>query len=227
MLAALTKRPWISLGFMVTVLTACSIKLQLEPTGVRAANFAGTWKLSSSQSDNVEAGMRRAFETMEAKARRSDRRNEPMQGGGPRAPGVPGPEEGSSDGQAPLMQSWWLKEQRREEDSFIRDIMPPAELRIVQSPGRMELAPVKGGAKRSFEPGMPSTLVTEYASMRIQSGWEGGTFVVHCADSAAKLTTIERYSLTGDDELTEQLIIELPQMKAQTYRVVYRRAPAE
>lgn len=214
------------MGWILVGVAACSSNLELMPATAGKSHFSGVWALDASRSDAVEKTLREALlaaDAEEAAKRRRIRRQDPY--------GLPDPEDsdsgppvmGRADDNKPRPQPWWRRDQQRREDDFIRFVSPSTQLRIEESNGRVEIVSPAGGAKRSFAPGDPSTLVTGFATFRIRSGWEGNTFVVESRDSDADLEVVERYSLTSQGELQELLTVELPLIKTQTFRSIYKR----
>lgn len=214
------------MGWLLVGVAACSSNLELMPATAGKTNFSGSWALDSSRSEAVEKMLRDALlaaDAEEAAKRRHIRRQDPY--------GLPDPEDmddgppamGPADEARPRPQPWWRRDQQRREDDFIRFISPQKQLHFEESGGRVEIVSPGGGAKRSFEPGNPSALVTGFATFRIRSGWEGNTFVVESRDSDAKVEVIERYSLTPQGELQQLLTVDLPLIKTQTFRSLYKR----
>lgn len=215
-------------------LAACSMNLRPEP--VQTADFSGVWVRDTARSDDVAAKLKAAFKAAadkQAKKRRGRRGGPGPEGEGPY--GLPSdagngpPGQGSNQGPNPGpgqggQPSWWQREQSRQEEEFINAVNPPAQLRITQTAGRVELVSTAGGARRTFDPERPSSLITIYATLRIESGWQGNVFVVHSQDSSAKMEITERYSLTPSGDLQEQILLDMPEAKKQNYRVLFKRA---
>lgn len=208
--------------FAVLILTGCSPNLRPTPASTAAVSFAGTWTLDKARSDRVdeELGLTlRAANEKQAKKAKSRRMPGPEFGDFPES----SPPQGDQAA-GPPYEPWWLREQKRLEEELVAAIKPPESLRIVQTQGRVEIISMAGGAWRVFDPARSSTLVTDYATLRIESGWQGNVFVVWSSDGAAKLSITERYSLDSKGDLDERLVIEVPNAKTQNYHVIYKRA---
>lgn len=205
--------------FAVLMLAACSPNLRPSP-GTAAIDLTGTWQLDRVRSDRVDEELRL---TLNAVRERQMKRFRSRTAG----PGfdnllLEGPMP-NGEGGSPA-EPWWMREQKRLEEDLISAIKPPESLRIVQTQGRVEMLATSGGARRVFESARPSTLVTGYATLRLESGWERNVFTVTSTDAAAKLRIVERYEFDAVGDLHERLEIEMPGAKTQRYHVIYRRA---
>lgn len=204
------------------LLTACAPNLRPAPQSAAGVNLAGAWTLDKARSDRVDEELRLALNSASEKEMKRVRSR--------RAPGMDldgfpqGPSQEGERAAGPPPEPWWLREQKRLQEELIAAIKPPDSLRIVQAQGRVEMISLAGGAWRVFDPVRSSTLVTGYATLHIQSGWQGDAFVVQSADTAAKLKIIERYTLDAKGDLDQRLTFEMPDVKTQQYHVIYQRA---
>lgn len=216
---AMRAQPFPYVFFAVLMLAACSPNLRPSP-GTAGIDLTGTWQLDRARSDRVDEELRLTLNAVRERQMKKFRSR-------PASPDFDGLLEGPApDGQGGSPpEPWWAREQKRLEEDLISAIKPLELLRIVQAQSRVEMISTAGGARRVFEPARPSTLVTGYATLRLESGWERNIFVVTSTDAAAKLRIVERYEFDAAGDLHERLEIEMPGAKTQRYHVIYRRAP--
>jgi len=118
--------------------------------------------------------------------------------------------------------SWEVKEQEEQYRAMLDTFAPRPEVVITDGAGQIVLAPMLA-ARRAFEPGVSSTLVTSFAHLHVVSGWQEDDFVVTSTDSKSGIAVTERYRLQPDHSLTLALTISLKYMDTQQYLLTYRK----
>jgi hypothetical protein len=118
--------------------------------------------------------------------------------------------------------SWEVKEQEEQYRAMLDAFTPRPELVITEGSGQIIFAPVQT-ARRVFEPGGSSTLVTSFAHLRVFSGWQADDFIVTSTDGKADVAVTERYRLQPDHSLLLSVTISLKYMDTQQYSLVYRK----
>jgi len=118
--------------------------------------------------------------------------------------------------------SWEVKDQEEQYRAMLDTFAPRAQLTISESAGQIVLAPMLA-ARRVFEPGASSTLITSFAHLHVVSGWQEDDFVVNSTDSKAGIAVTERYRLQPDHSLTLSLTVSLKYMETQQYLLNYHR----
>lgn len=207
------------------LVAACGMNLRPAPLAA-SASLSGIWLASTVQRNAGLEQFRAAMKLADDKQRRSEQKraspgrppnaqpgassNGAM--GGPPAPGNPGGRE-----------NWEVREEREQEQALLAAVVPPESLGISQIAGRIDITP-SIGAKRSFTPGEPSTLVTTFGSFYIESGWQGDEFVVHSKDAQDGIDVVERYRKQMDGNLAIAIAFSTRIMKEQQLKLVYHAA---
>ncbi len=209
----------VALLLLASLCTACGMNLRPEPLS-RNVDIAGHWQLLDGQRTTIEQQLRTAMEQARAKQEKRNRRREPM--GRPDGEGMVPPEQAADTPDGPgnggpgaRRDNWEQREQREQETALLNAVLPSSELRIVQQDDRLEFTPAQGGRRR-FDRGVRSTLVSSFATLRIESGWQANVFVVHSHDYAQKIDIVERYSRQPDG-LLMQVLLNLPDTKDQVF----------
>jgi hypothetical protein len=115
------------------------------------------------------------------------------------------------------------REQHEQNEALLNAVLPSRQLQIRQAANHLELLP-ELGAQRGFDIGVTSTLVTRYATLHVESGWQGNEFVIHSRDSEREINMIERYQRFGAT-LRWQLQLRIPDAKQQLFTATYQLLP--
>jgi hypothetical protein len=216
---------WLPLAAFTALLLSvagCGMSLRPEPTGMEAS-LAGQWQLQSPQRATLADNMRAVMEQARAKQDKRDRqdsrrRPEPDINFSPPDTEADMPDHPPS-GHGPRRPKWEAREQVEQQEALLNAVLPSDKLQIVQSATRTEFIPSLGGRRR-FDKGVESTLVTHYATLRIESGWQTNVFVVHSKDAAQRIDIVERYQRLGD-RLHMQVQMSIPDAKDQLFVADY------
>lgn len=219
------------------MLSACGPNLRSypQPSGER---IDGNWVMAEAERERVATALRAALESAAAKEAKRDAARRPRMPGGPGGPSGAGgagpsssPAEGTQKGgdvptNLPLFMvrpPWELREQKEQREALIQMLKPPTQLHIMQKGTTVEFSAV-GTAKRRFEAGTRSQLVSTYASFRTESGWQQREFVIHSVDDEQHFSIYERYSRGTDGRLSLHLTFSVPDAKTVDLTVSF--APA-
>ncbi|MGC3980716.1 MAG: hypothetical protein QM808_05600 [Steroidobacteraceae bacterium] len=221
-----------SIALLALACTACGMNLRPQPSA-QEQSIAGQWQLNAPQHDAMVATLRTAFEQAQGKQEKRNKRRGPQGGPGgpgemggsgegepeaPDAAGAPGP-----DGPAPRRDNWQVREQREQQEALINAVVPSNKIQINQGSSRIELVP-ETGARRRFDMGLNSTLVSNYATLLIESGWQKNIFVIHSRDANEGIDIIERFQRQGAG-LHVQVELKVSQLKKQVLDADYVMVP--
>jgi hypothetical protein len=205
----------------------CGMHLRPEPVGIES-NIAGHWQLQTPQRAVLVNGLRTVMEQARAKQdmrERLDARHRPE----PEVRLTPPDADADADtsdpahpGRGPRHNDWEAREHIEQQEALLNAVLPSDELQVVQSATQIELIPSTGGRRR-FDMGVTSTLVTHYATLHVESGWQANVFVVHSRDSEQKINIVERYQRLGD-RLHMQVQMSIPDAKDQLFTADYVHA---
>jgi len=192
------------------MIAACQPSLQVAPRSPHS--LAGTWVADAQACAAVETQLKNALQSAkERELHDAMRRN---------AKRIRLQEEAMS---AKIESgSWEIKEQEEQYSAMLDTFVPHAELAISDGTGQIVLAPMQA-ARRTFDPGGSSTLVTSFAHLHVVSGWQMDDFVVSSVDSKAGIAVTERYRLQSDHSLALSLTVSLKYMDTQQYLLIYRK----
>ena len=211
-----------ALALLVLSVAGCGMQLRPDASGPNA-NIAGEWQLQSPSRSAIADTLRAAME--QARAKQDDRDRQAMRRR-PESDVNFSPPDGSVDGSDHPRSNrdmrhpkWEAREQREQQDALLNAVLPNDKLQIVQSPNRIEFIPLPG-ARRRFDKGEGSTLVTQSGSFRVESGWQDNAFVVHSRDSEQKINIVERYQRMGE-RLHMQVQLSIPDAKDQLFVADY------
>lgn len=218
-----TVLPWLLIALLAGICSACSMNLRPEPVG-RGQSIAGQWQLLPPQREALANTLRTAMTQAQAKQEKRDRRRAPQQG--PDGIGTQDGDMAPRDAAGTELQgppgrrnNWEAREQLEQQEALLNAVLPSNQLQINQSALRVELIP-DVGARRRFDMGTNSTLVSNYATLHIESGWQDDVFVIHSKDSAQNIDIIERYQRQGNN-LHLQVHLSLPDIKDQLFVASY------
>lgn len=208
---------------LLLLLAGCGMRLRPEPVGV-SSTLAGHWHLQTPQREALANELRHVMQQAYDKQEKRDRdevrrRREPEISFTPPPADVDSTAAGAPAGPEKRRVNWETREQRQQQDALLNAVLPGETLQIVQSATRVEFLPANTGRRR-FDMGVTSTLVTQYATLRVESGWQGNEFVVHSRDSEQKITIVERYRRQGD-HLRMQVQMSIPDAKDQMFIADY------
>ena len=201
----------------------CGMHLRSELPG-STIGLAGQWRLTT-QREVLADQLHTAIEQAQAKEmkRYRSRRPEGAANGEPVSnddilPPEPSREPGMTP---PKRDNWVMRDLRERTDGLINAVLPSRVLRIVQAPRRVEMFGDAGPARR-FDAGVGSTLVTGFATLRIESGWQGSEFVVHSRDAEQGLDIVERYRRLDGTHLQMQVRLKQRDVPTQQFVADYR-----
>ena len=209
----------ISMFALLLVCAACAPALQ--PVPVHPRSLTGDWVADVARCNAVndqlhaalDAAQRKELQGVTKHARR-------MQADSAAADGAHAGEGGHM---GPY--SWEMRDQKEQYQALFDEIHPVTEIQIVHQPGLIQFSS-PSLAQRNFEPGTSSTLVTTFAHLRIESGWQNDEFVVHSKDNKTDIEITERYRLQQDGSLLLSVILSVKYMETQQYTLVYHRRAA-
>ena len=213
-----------ALVLMAILGAGCGMHLRPEPVGTES-NIAGHWRLQAPQREVLVNSLRAAMEQAHAKQNLRDRRDarhrpEPEDKlTAPDADTDTDTPDAARPGRGPRHNDWETRERLEQQEALLNAVLPSDELRIVQSAAQIEFIPSAGGHRR-FDMGVTSTLVTNYATLHVESGWQANVFVVHSRDSEQKINVIERYQRLGG-RLHMQVQMSIPDAKDQLFTADY------
>lgn len=141
----------------------------------------------------------------------------------PPEPELPAGESGALARAGDRRNNWQAREQRAQTEALLNAVLPARQLQISQTAQRIEMIPA-GSAHRNFDRGVSSTLVSNYASLRIESGWQANVFVVHSRDTEQGINIVERYWRQGES-LQVQVQVQLPDAAEQILTASYALRP--
>lgn len=209
---------------VIAAAAGCGMHLRPEPVGMES-NMAGRWRLQTPQRAVLVNSLRAVMEQARAKENlreRLDARRRPE----PEVKLTPPDAEADADTSDPARpgrgrrhNDWETREHLEQQEALLNAVLPSDELHIVQSATQIELIPSVGGRRR-FDMGVTSTLVTNYATLHVESGWQANVFVVHSRDSEQKINIVERYQRLGD-RLRMQVQMSIPDAKDQLFAAEY------
>lgn len=216
------------LALGVIVCAACSMNLRPQPEA-SGQSIAGQWQLQSPSRDALAGYLRAVMDQARAKEEQRERRRYPRS--------IPPEEEGATPDTTPLpaaeasqpgagpqspfrRNNWEAREQREQQEALLNAVLPSKKLQISQVSNRVEILP-DGVARRRFDMGVSSTLVSSYATFRIESGWQANVFVVHSRDREQGIDIVERYQRVGSNALHMQVQLSLPNAKDQIFDADY------
>lgn len=202
----------IALLLLAIVTTACQPSLQMVPRTPRS--FAGAWVADADACSAVELKLKEALQAAkERELHDAIRRNSKR---------MRMPDDSTSPGGRIESGSWEVKEQEEQYRSMLDSFAPRSELTITEGNGQIVVAPAQV-ARRVFEPGASSTLITSFAHLHVVSGWQVDDFIVTSTDSKSGVAVTERYRLQPDHSLLLSLTISLKYMETQQYSLIYRK----
>jgi hypothetical protein len=194
------------------IAAACQPSLQVTPRSPRSV--AGTWVTDAAACAAIEQRLKEALQTAKDRElhdaiRRNTKRMRVA-------------DDGMSPGGRIDSGSWEVKEQEEQYRAMLDAFTPRPELNITEGNGQVIIAPTQV-ARRVFEPGTSSTLVTSFAHLHVSSGWQADDFVVTSTDSRSGVAVTERYRLQPDHSLMLSLTVSLKYMETQQYSLTYRK----
>jgi|GEM_PF-2947573 len=214
---------WLAGAVLLSCLTGCGMQLRPDPSSNRGTSIAGQWQLQSPSRAELANNLRAVMDQAQAKQDRRDRQEMRRRGDAdinfspPDADGDGADHPHSAhDWRHP---KWEAREQAEQRDSLINAVLPSDKLQITQTAERIEFIPSLA-ARRRFDKAVTSTLVTSYASLRVESGWQGDEFVVHSRDAQQHIDIVERYQRFGD-RLHMQVQLSIPDAKDQLFVADY------
>jgi hypothetical protein len=213
------------LALGAVICAACSMNLRPQPE-TSGQSIAGQWQLQSPSREALAGYLRAVMDQAHAKQEQRERRRYPRSIP-PEA--IPLPDDAASQPgagpQSPFRRNnWEEREQREQQEALLTAVLPSKKLQISQGSSRVEIMP-DGVARRRFDMGVSSTLVSGYATFQIESGWQANVFVVHSRDRERGIDIVERYRRVGSNALHLQVQLSLPEAKEQTFDANYVLAP--
>jgi len=201
---------------------ACSMPLRPAPES--PTDLSGQWQLPAAQRDAIMVSLHEELDQARTKLIQKELKSRSRYCGpdGNVTSVVDNASSSESAQTCPsaAINNWQKRDQQRQQEELLNAVVPVMKLRIVHTSNRIELLP-DSSAPRRFETGMSSLLVTSYATMKVESGWQGNVFVVHSEDSAQGLNIIERYQREAPDRLSVQVQLDIPDMKHRVLSVTY------
>ena len=207
---------------IVLVCGACSMPLRPAPES--PTDLSGQWQLPAAQRDAIMVSLHEELDQARTKLIQKELKSRSRYCGpdGNVTSAVDNASSSVSAQSCPstAINNWQERDQQRQQEELLIAVVPGMKLRIVHTSNRFELLP-DSSAPRRFETGMSSLLVTSYATMKVESGWQGNVFVIHSEDSAQGLNIIERYQRESPDKLSVQVQLDIPNMKHRVLSVTY------
>jgi hypothetical protein len=205
---------------LVLSVAGCGMHLKPDASGSNSS-IAGQWQLQSPSravlADNLRTVMDEAWGKQDKRDQQQYRRR-------PDSDVNLAPPDADDADHPPSARDlrhpkWEARERLDKRDALLNAILPADKLQIVQSENRIEFIP-SPGARRRFDKGERSALVTSYADLRVESGWQANVFVVHSRDSEQGINIVERYQRNGD-RLRMQVELSIPDAKGQMFAAEY------
>ena len=201
---------------------ACSMPLRLVPESPTDLN--GQWQLPAGQRDAIMVSLHEELDQAHTRLMQKELKGRGRYCGPDSSIASAGDNAPSSVSAqscpSAAINNWQERDQQRQQEELLNAVVPGMKLRIVHTSNRIELLP-DSSAPRRFETGMSSLLVTNYATMKVESGWQGNVFVVHSEDSAQGLNIIERYQREAPDKLSVQVQLDIPDLNHRVLSVTY------
>lgn len=199
-------------GWLMVGCVACGPSLQSLPSMPRS--LAGNWVADAARCEAIETQLHSALDAAREKelgnANKRARRHTNDQ---PSMDPHMGPD------------AWEVRDQREQYQALFEVVRPLTDLNIVQEHGQIIFSS-SHAAQRNFEPGINSTLVTTFANLRIESGWQKEEFVVYSKDSKTDIEIYERYRIRSDGSLLLSVTLSVKYMDTQQYTLVYHQSKA-
>ncbi len=211
--------------FPVLIVLACgACSMPLRPAPENPTDLNGQWQLPAAQRDAIMVSLHEELDQAHTRLIQKELKSRSRYCGPDRSIASAGDNASSSVSAqscpSTAINNWQERDQQRQQEELLNAVVPVMKLRIVHTSNRIELLP-DSSAPRRFETGMSSLLVTSYATMKVESGWQGNVFVVHSEDSAQGLNIIERYQREAPDRLSVQVQLDIPDMKHRVLSVTY------
>jgi hypothetical protein len=208
---------------LTLVLSGCG--MQLRPTPVsRDLSLAGQWQLQAPPREAMVKQLQSVLDDANARELERERR-EARRRAEPDGVWIPPPapaDDAEHPANTPRMMrraSWEMREQREQQQALLNMVVPGATLRIAHTASFVEFTP-DSSARRRFAGNSGSTLVTSFATLRVESGWQANAFVVHSRDSDSRLDIVERYQRQGN-QLNVQVQLKMPDVAEQQLTANY------
>jgi len=184
----------------------------LQPTPVHPRSLAGEWIADTTRCNAISDQLHAALDNAQQKE---------LRGATKRAARRFSDDQGVADAHLGPY-SWEVRDQHEQYQALLEDIRPVSELRVVQQQNMIQfMSP--NLAQRNFEAGASSTLVTTFAHLRVESGWQTDEFVVHSKDSKSDIELLERYRIQADGSLLLSVTVSCKYMETQQYTLIYHR----
>ena len=209
----------------VLIVLACgACSMQLRPVPESPTDLSGQWQLPAAQRDAIMVSLHEKLDQARTKLMQRELKSRSRYCGpdgsvasaGDNAP----PSVSAQSCPSAVINNWQVRDQQRQHEELLNTVVPGMKLRIVHTSNRIELLP-DSSAPRRFETGMNSLLVTSYATMKVESGWQGNVFVVHSEDVDQGLNIIERYQREAPDKLSVQVQLDIPDLNHKVFSVTY------
>ena len=204
---------FVAISFCALTSAGCGPSLQQAPTVPRS--LAGHWIADASACQEIDARLQAALNSAQEKEFSNARRRAIRHSDRDQLLSEP---HGEPD-------SWEVREQHEQYQALFEAIRPAAELEIAQEQGQIQFSS-NHAAKRTFEIGTNSVLVTTFAHLRIQSGWQNDEFVVYSKDGTSGIDVMERYRIRSDGSLLMAVTMSVKYMQTQQYTLVYHKSRA-
>jgi hypothetical protein len=211
----------------VTVGAACGSSPKLAPKGPEVPNLSGRWTLERQSSDNVRERLLPLFERQDRRWRKAEQKiieRPPMPEASP--PNSARPSEASDNLEGVSTIQWFQRQRQKEADYIISLVAPAANIEIQQSAREFRFSSDKGQGSRTLTPGRPTTLFIAAGGFEVNSGWRENSFMIESLGSGEnEMNITEFYTLLGADRLEERLVVRIPGIGKESFRLVYRRVP--
>jgi hypothetical protein len=222
-------------GVLIGTMSGCGP--QLRALSDRPVNLSGRWQMVDGEHQRMLDNLRDAIEQAQAKEERRERRRRrgeaPPEGDDspPESPSVNSPPandqpvKSSSEGAAGAPRSVtpnWQERERRDQVNVLLAMVVPATFISITQPSEEEvLIKPDGGAQRRLDTRDGSTLVNQFATLAIRSGWQGDRFVIYSTDRSQGLEVTESYQRSGN-QLKVTVLFKMDSLKLQTLTTSYQ-----
>jgi hypothetical protein len=209
----------------VLIVLACgACSMPLRPAPENPIDLNGQWQLPAVQRDAIMVSLHEELDQARTRLMQKELKSRSRYCGPDSSIASAGDNAPSSASAqscpSTAINNWQERDQQRQQEELLNAVVPGMKLRIVQTSNRIELLP-DSSAPRRFETGMNSLLVTGYATMKVESGWQGNVFVVHSEDAAQGLNIIEKYQREAPDKLSVQVQLDIPDLNHRVFSVSY------
>jgi hypothetical protein len=190
---------------------------QLRAVADPAVSLSGRWQLNPGEHQLMFDSLRTVLELAQSKTEQRERRRMRLPtGDAPPPDGDAAPRTSGSN--------WQERDRRDQLTVFLAMAVPANSMSISQPDSETVLVKPDGAAQRRLDTRDGSTLVNQFATLTVRSGWQANRFVVYSTDSSQSLELTEVYERLGN-ELKVTVSFKMADLKQQTLTAAYQLQP--